>query len=715
MTDRDAPDPKDSNLRAALTAPLFTVDSHGAYLRVTTPFTLPDGDTLILFLLRHSDPPQIGDLGETLRWLRSHTAEPLRSTRQQQQIVDACAGLGVALERGELRTHAGPGEPLARAVVRVAQACLRIAELRRTSRPRITRSFPDEVESYLHATLPGPLTITRNDRIPGISATTWSVDFRVRTPERHLLLFLLANERRDQARKLAEHVVAACTDLAHLRKLRRMPVQFITLFDDRGAAWNDADARLVAPFATPYRWSERKSWAPALADPELSPDLADDEDDSEPDAPTSNDEPSTNVGDDDSDDAPDMDRHDADITDDAPDTSDDDINEPDASDEDARDDIDEPEVSDEDAIDELDVSDEDAIADAPEPSDEHIIAHAPDTSDHIIAHAPDTGRDDDFTTPWDDRATEYDEAEPSLWGPPEALEPHPTVPASPALPTAPTSPTREPPMNLHMRLATVGDYPDFARLFPELANEDPVPDESAWSAHLHETTLLLTQGDETIGYVYYERMAEFGYVRNVVIDPRHRGRGVGRELMQRLAGHLRGLGCTRWCLNVSPHNPAALGLYRSMGLSMVYRSDAIRFDWSLVATLPAEDLALTTGPIDPREDDTIEDDHDLPPGQLAAIRDDPSRILLRLHDPENPHALGLGFASFNPDFPGAFPFRVARPGLARTLLLGLQPHALPEHPHMFVVVEDDEPLRAMLVAAGAELRYELLFLRGELP
>ena len=67
------------------------------------------------------------------------------------------------------------------------------------------------------------------------------------------------------------------------------------------------------------------------------------------------------------------------------------------------------------------------------------------------------------------------------------------------------------------------------------------------------------------------------------------------------------------------------------------------------------------------------------------------------------------------DFPGAFPFRVARPGHARTLLLGLQPHALPELAHMHVVVEDDEPLRALLVAAGAELRLELLFLRGELP
>lgn len=572
-----SPVPGDISLRAALTAPLLAVADRGPYLRIATPFTLPDGALIHLFALRHSDPPLLDDLGETMRWLRSQTAEPLRSARQTQQVVDACAGLGVALERGSLRTQASADEPLLAAVVRMIQACLRVAELRRTDRPRVARSFPDEVESYLHATLPGPLAVTRNDRIPGISATTWTVDFRVRTPERHLLLFLLANERRDQARKLAEHVVAACTDLAHLRKLRRMPVQFITVFDDRGAAWNDADARLVAPFAAPHRWSERATWVPALADPELSPELDDDDDL------------------------------------------------------------------------EIDLDD------------------APSSASAAHSDLPDTDRSED------------------------------------------------PPMNLHMRPAALADYPIFARLFTELGTGDPVPDQSTWAAHLHESTLMLAQGDVIVAFVRYERMAEFGYVRSVVVDPDHRGRGVGRALMQRLAGHLRDLGCTRWCLNVAPDNDAALGLYRGMGLELGYRSAAICFDWSVVEALPAEDLPLTTGPIDPREDTIIETIHDLPPGQLAAIRDDPTRILVRLHSDDDPAAIGLGFASFNPDFPGAFPFRVVRPGLARPLLLGLRPHARPELSQMNIVVEDDEPLRALFVDAGAALRLELLFLRGDLP
>jgi hypothetical protein len=276
------------DLRAGLAAPLFQAEDCGPRLRIVTPFALPDGDLLVLFALRHSDPPLLGDLGETLRWLRSHTSAARRSEGLQQRILEICTGLGVELERGELRTHTRAHEPLALALVRLAQACLRVSELWRNFRPRPTSSLLDEIDAELRSKLPTrPLSITRGDRIAGISATTWSVDFRVRTAERHTLIFVLASERREHARKLAEHVVAACTDLAHLRKLRRTPVQFLAVFDDRGEAWSDAEARLVAPFATPCKWSDRAVWLPSLATPfdELDDyDEPDDEDTSEHDA-----------------------------------------------------------------------------------------------------------------------------------------------------------------------------------------------------------------------------------------------------------------------------------------------------------------------------------------------------------------------------------------------------------------------------------------------
>jgi len=289
--------PAAPDLRAGLAAQLFRAEDCGPRLRIETPFALPDGDLLVLFVLRHSDPPLLGDLGETLRWLRSHTSAARRSEGLQQRIQEICTGLGVHLERGELRTHTRVGEPLSHALVRLAQACLRISELWRSFRPRPASALLDEIDAELRKLPSRPLSITRGDRIAGISATTWSVDFRVRTPERHTLLFVLASERREHARKLAEHVVAACTDLAHLRKLRRTPVQFLAVFDDRGEAWSDAEARLVAPFATACKWSEHPTWLPALALPYDELDELDELD--EPDEPDEQDEFAEQESDDD--------------------------------------------------------------------------------------------------------------------------------------------------------------------------------------------------------------------------------------------------------------------------------------------------------------------------------------------------------------------------------------------------------------------------------
>lgn len=303
----DRPVPSDiqtaaPDLHAGLAAPLFQAEDIGPRLRIVTPFALPDGDQIVLFALRHSDPPLLGDLGETLRWLRSHTSAARRSEGLQQRILEICTGLGVELERGELRTHTRPHEPLSLALVRLAQACLRIAELWRSFRPRPASSLLDEIDAELRKLPTRPLSITRGDRIAGISATTWSVDFRVRTPERHTLVFVLASERREHARKLAEHVVAACTDLAHLRKLRRTPVQFLAVFDDRGEAWSDAEARLVAPFATACKWSERATWLPLLATPYDQLDELDDPELDEPDEPEASPEAAPQAPADDADD-----------------------------------------------------------------------------------------------------------------------------------------------------------------------------------------------------------------------------------------------------------------------------------------------------------------------------------------------------------------------------------------------------------------------------
>jgi hypothetical protein len=79
--------------------------------------------------------------------------------------------------------------------------------------------------------------------------------------------------------------------------------------------------------------------------------------------------------------------------------------------------------------------------------------------------------------------------------------------------------------------------------------------------------------------------------------------------------------------------------------------------------------------------------------------------------PEDPPA---GVACFDPTWPGAYPFGVARPELAAPLLDGIRPHSRLEDEHLHVTVSDDDALAAALLAVGAALRLDILYMEGPL-
>lgn len=268
-------------------------------------------------------------------------------------------------------------------------------------------------------------------------------------------------------------------------------------------------------------------------------------------------------------------------------------------------------------------------------------------------------------------------------------------------------------MALVHRPATPADYPVFARLFLELATGDPTPSPEPWARDIAPQTWLFEQDGAVAGYLWFQRLDGVGYVRHVVVAPELRARGLGGAMLRALADDLRAGGISRWCLNVKPDNLPALRLYEGLGMRETYRSAALRFPWSFVDGLPPTDRSLGTCPIDPAEDAAIEAAFDLPPGQLALNRARPRVALRRLHDPEDPAAVALGFAAFDPDFPGAYPFRVAAPALAKPLLDGLRPHA--EKPDMGLVVEADPGLVDLLVRHGARVHLEIVHLEGTVP
>lgn len=101
----------------------------------------------------------------------------------------------------------------------------------------------------------------------------------------------------------------------------------------------------------------------------------------------------------------------------------------------------------------------------------------------------------------------------------------------------------------------------------------------------------------------------------------------------------------------------------------------------------------------------------LPARQVGTLRARAGRI------PLGPWAAEgcVGYASFDPRFPGAFPFRVARPDLAGDLLDAMREHALPALDFVRVLVEDHDALAALLQSRGAVAEMTLVHMAGPIP
>jgi len=272
---------------------------------------------------------------------------------------------------------------------------------------------------------------------------------------------------------------------------------------------------------------------------------------------------------------------------------------------------------------------------------------------------------------------------------------------------------------LAVRAARAEDHAAFVRLFPELAVDDPILEKAEFVRKLVPETLVVEAGEGpdlawVVGYTYFQILKDVAYVRHIVTAPEARRKGVARALLDAVAQKAREAGCTTWCLNVKPENTAARALYESVGLAPAHASKAVRLAWSLVPRHEVDSLRNTrieARLVDTEDDARVEPAMNLAAGQLANARSGGGRVLLALYEGEDV----VGATVFDPTFPGAYPFRVARPELALVLLQALRPYALPQHDVVNVVSEGQPEVADALLAAGAVLKMDSVHMKGPLP
>ena len=232
--------------------PLFACSETGhGTVRVRTPLLYPDGGVVDVFVLARGSGYIVTDFGDALGWLWLQSISQRRSARQEALVGDVCQTLRIELSDDQLILRGVTQDTLGEAVLRVAQAALRVSDLWFTIRSQTFQTTADEVAEWLTEKR---IPFQRNVSKQGRSTREWTVNFETQTDNRTGLVFLLSTGSRGSVHRITEHVVAGCGDLSHL-KSSQSNLEFVSLFDDTVDVWRPEDFRLVEECSRIARWS----------------------------------------------------------------------------------------------------------------------------------------------------------------------------------------------------------------------------------------------------------------------------------------------------------------------------------------------------------------------------------------------------------------------------------------------------------------------------
>jgi hypothetical protein len=129
------------------------------HIRIMTGLLYPDGSSVDVFIVNDTpeipaggepaQPLRLSDLGQTVAWLLDVGVRPWLSKKRQAFIDDVLRLYDVRQAGGELILDSRPGDDLTVGILRLAQACIRVADLTFTRRASLQSPFSEDVEEVL--------------------------------------------------------------------------------------------------------------------------------------------------------------------------------------------------------------------------------------------------------------------------------------------------------------------------------------------------------------------------------------------------------------------------------------------------------------------------------------------------------------------------------------------------------------------------------------
>ena len=198
-------------------------------LRFETPFQYPDGSKIDLFIGNTGELFEdfvLTDLGQTMAYLLDLNLKPWTTKRRTQIVEDICRSLQVLQDGGQLcvKLNSKDDFRLDEGIVRLAQACIRMADLAMTQRLRVGNYFQEEFEEFLSRT---ELPYEPGIELDGRYGRLVPVDFRVQGRRVGSLVLTLSTANPNAAHPVANEVFRKWHDLEP-HKSRH---QFVSLYD----------------------------------------------------------------------------------------------------------------------------------------------------------------------------------------------------------------------------------------------------------------------------------------------------------------------------------------------------------------------------------------------------------------------------------------------------------------------------------------------------
>lgn len=155
-----------------------------------------------------------------------------------------------------------------------------------------------------------------------------------------------------------------------------------------------------------------------------------------------------------------------------------------------------------------------------------------------------------------------------------------------------------------IRPATPADCSELIRLIRELGEyeklahmitgTEPMLREALFGARPSCEALLVERGGHAVGFaLYFMTFSTFLckpglFLEDVFVEPAHRGAGIGKALLRRLAALAEERGCGRFEWHVLDWNEPSIKFYESLGAKLLK-------DWQLVRMTKDEFSALAQG------------------------------------------------------------------------------------------------------------------------